>query len=150
MQWFVDAEDLLSAIDEEHDKEENEDVKRGLNLAKHCVKCATNPLQAQDIIQMSWISVKDKLPDETGTYLVNVHEAHENGDIGESADLVLEAWYEVNGLMFIPKSVGWHMLNEFYEFSDQMRDEITHWMPFPAPPMSNGVIDDSVSDGVPF
>ena len=26
MQWFVDAEDLLEAIGEEYDKEENEDI----------------------------------------------------------------------------------------------------------------------------
>ena len=81
-----------------------------------------------------WISVKDRLPDKVGTYLVNVHEEYSKDDIGESGDLVLLAWYQPNDLIYVPKSVGWSLLYEFYEFSDQMRDEITHWMPLPNPP----------------
>lgn len=77
-----------------------------------------------------WISVKDRLPTESGVYLTNVHQ---ESDI-ESSDCVLMAWYQVEKPLFAPDSVGWSLLNEFYQFSDQMRDDITHWMPLPEPP----------------
>lgn len=81
---------------------------------------------------MEWISVKDRLPKDDGNYLVNVHQ--EDDEIGLSGDLVTLAWYQACPLLFVPKSIGWTLLNEFYEFSDRMRDDITHWMPLPTPP----------------
>lgn len=77
-----------------------------------------------------WISVKDRLPEESGTYLVNVHQETED-DVG---DCVLLAWYQRNDLLFVPNSVGWLLLNEFYDLSNTLRDDITHWMPLPEPP----------------
>ena len=81
-----------------------------------------------------WISVKEKLPTETGTYLVNVHQENEC----QASDCVLAAWYNVTKPLFSPDSIGWSLLNEFYPFSDQMRDDITHWMPWPEPPEAEG------------
>lgn len=78
-----------------------------------------------------WISVKDRLPEESGIYLVNVHQEDEY----RCGDLVWEAWYNSHNLVFPPSdSIGWVLLNEFYQFSDSMRDDITHWMPLPEPP----------------
>lgn len=77
-----------------------------------------------------WISVAERLPTESGTYLVNVHQENDY----RSSDCVLEAWYWADKPLFCPDSVGWHMLNEFYPYSDTMRDDITHWMPWPEPP----------------
>lgn len=77
-----------------------------------------------------WVSVKDKLPTETGLYLVNVHQENDT----ESGDCVLEAWYRADRPLFAPDRIGWTLLNEFYQFSDTMRNDITHWMPWPEPP----------------
>lgn len=79
-----------------------------------------------------WISVDDRLPEKDGEYLVSIHQ--EDDEIGLAGDLVIPAWYQTCPLLFVPKSIGWHLLNEFYEFSDRMRDDITHWMPMPEPP----------------
>lgn len=76
-----------------------------------------------------WISVKDRLPDENGVYLVNVHQEDEDS----SGDAVLIAWYQTNDLIFAPSNIGWTLLNEFYECSNRLRDDITHWMPLPDP-----------------
>lgn len=119
MQWFVDAEDLLEAIGEEYDKEENEDIKRGLNLAKYCVKCATNPLEAQDIFQMSWISVKDRLPKPGELYLV--------WHISNEVEIFhYDYIYGGKKLCFYRDDENGYPVEE--------DDWVTHWMPLPEPP----------------
>lgn len=81
---------------------------------------------------MEWISVKDKLPTDFGTYLVNLHQYNEiSGEIG---DFVTEATFYPNPLLSIDKMVGWHLLNEFYDLTEFLREYITHWMPWPEPP----------------
>lgn len=77
---------------------------------------------------MNWISVKDRLPKESGCYLVNICD-DDNGGI------VLMAWFNanVNNINIVNGFTGWQLLNEFYDFTNQMRENITHWMPFPEP-----------------
>lgn len=77
-----------------------------------------------------WISVNDRLPTETGTYLVNVHQKIED----EVGDSVLLAWYNMERPICVPENISWILLNEFYHLSDQLREYITHWMPIPEPP----------------
>lgn len=81
---------------------------------------------------MEWISVKDRLPEETGRYLVDIHQ--EDDEHGESGDFVVEAWWRDVNLPFVSKSIGWTLLNEFYDLTEQLKGYITHWMPFPEPP----------------
>ena len=81
---------------------------------------------------MDWISVKEKLPEKDGCYLVNIHQ--ENDELGESADFVTEAWYRKIPLLFCSDTVGWHLLNEFYDLTEQLKGYISHWMPYPDPP----------------
>lgn len=81
---------------------------------------------------MKWISVKDSLPNKNSRYLVNIHQ--EDEDRGESRDFVVEAWYHVIPLISIPKCTGWVLLNEFYDLTEQLREDISHWMPFPISP----------------
>lgn len=78
-----------------------------------------------------WIPVSERLPEASGAYWVNLHQEDEDGN---DADFCIEAWYQVNHLLFAPKEVGWQLLNEWYEFSGQMRQYISHWRPLPAPP----------------
>ena len=120
MQWFVDAEDLLEAIGEEYNKEENEDVRCGLNLARYCVKCATNPLEAQDIIQMSWVSVKDRLP-EPDSYCITWSP---------------KAGFNVLKYQYLSRNKGllgfWRTEEGGCRYVEP--GEVTHWMPLPEPP----------------
>lgn len=71
-------------------------------------------------------------PKETGHYLVNIHQ--EDDERGEAADFVLDAWYQKNGLLFVPDTAGWMLMNEWHGLTEQMRPFITHWMPLPEPP----------------
>lgn len=77
-----------------------------------------------------WISVKDRMPDEPGTYLVNIHGEDEN----DVCDFVTEAWYTPLPALLFNEEVGRTMLNEFYEFASRLREQITHWMPLPELP----------------
>lgn len=80
-----------------------------------------------------WISVKDRLPNEDGAYLVVMQNT--DSETGETYSFVTHAWFTARPISFpIPESVGWTLLYEFYQFSEQMRDYITHWMPLPEPP----------------
>ena len=79
-----------------------------------------------------WVSVNDRLPEETGVYLVNIHQ--EDDERGECGDFVIMAWYQINSLLTAPKEIGWTLLNEWYDFTPQMRKDVSHWMPMPNPP----------------
>lgn len=81
---------------------------------------------------MEWISVKDRLPEESDVYLVNIHQ--EDNERGESADFVITAWYQKIPLLFLPEEIGWILLNEWYDHSSVMKNYISHWMPLPEPP----------------
>ena len=82
-----------------------------------------------------WISVKDELPKEAGSYLVSLHQEDEEN--GESSDCVLFAWYQPTKLLFCEQDIGWSLLNEFYDLTSSLRQYITHWMPLPQPPLDN-------------
>lgn len=75
-----------------------------------------------------WISVKDKLPNENGTYIVYTHDGKlANGwvwfdDAVVVADYTFGMWwwYNKNGIDF------------------DITDIVTHWMPLPEPPRMEG------------
>lgn len=82
-----------------------------------------------------WIPVRDRLPEETDIYLVNIHQKNEES--GETGDFVITAWYQKNSLLFTPKEIGWTLLNEWYDLTPMMREYISHWQPLPEPPKEN-------------
>lgn len=77
-----------------------------------------------------WIPVSDP-PKETGHYLVSLHQENPEGDLN---DIVLDAWFQKDVFLFTSSEAGWHLLNEFYDLTPQLRKYITHWMPLPEPP----------------
>lgn len=81
---------------------------------------------------MEWISVKDRFPESNGVYLVNIHQ--ENDETGGCGDFVVIAWYQKIPLLSVRDSAGWLLLNEFHDLTDELREDISHWMPFPKPP----------------
>lgn len=88
-------------------------------------------LIANGVTVQEWKPISEP-PKETGHYLVNIHQ--EDDEKGEEADFVLDAWYEVSGLLFVPKSAGWTLLNEWYDLTAQMLPFVTHWTERPQPP----------------
>lgn len=88
-------------------------------------------LIAHGVTVQEWKPISEP-PKETGHYLVNIHQ--ENDESGEEANFVLDAWYEVNGLLFVPKTAGWTLLNEWYDLTAQMLPFVTHWTERPQPP----------------
>lgn len=79
---------------------------------------------------MDWISVEDRLPEETGEYLVNVHMETED----DATDTVIAAWYNTDVPLLFEREVGWILLNEYYDLSSRLCGNITHWAPWPSPP----------------
>lgn len=88
-------------------------------------------LIANGVTVQEWKPISEP-PKETGHYLVNIHQ--EDEEKGEEADFVLDAWYEVNGLLFVPKSTGWTLLNEWYDLTPKMIQFVTHWTERPQLP----------------
>lgn len=88
-------------------------------------------LEKAGVTVQEWKPISEP-PKETGHYLVNIHQ--ENDESGEEANFVLDAWYEVNGLLFVPKTAGWTLLNEWYDLTAQMLPFVTHWTERPQPP----------------
>ena len=64
---------------------------------------------------MSWVAVKDRLPDEDGPYLIHA----ESGD--PKRPLICTAWYD-------PRGFGWSLIRK------EWIPSITHWMPLPPAP----------------
>ena len=74
-----------------------------------------------------WISCSDRFPEESGEYLVTVR-------VDEDNSIVLNAWFNKRNVVpLFNYSVGWHLLNEWYDLTNQLRDNIVAWMPYPEP-----------------
>jgi hypothetical protein len=86
--------------------------------------------EASEILRKRWIPVTERLPGEAGAYLVAVHQ--DDSENAEGYSLVLDAWYNPKTYPFT--TVGWTLLNEWYDLTPRLREEITHWRPLPQPP----------------
>lgn len=64
---------------------------------------------------MTWISVKDRMPDKDGMVLIYAPSADED------KPLICCAWYD-------PSGFGWSLIVGAWG------EAITHWMPLPEPP----------------
>ena len=73
-----------------------------------------------------WISVKDKLPDETGRYLAVKKRIAPDDFGGDRTDIVIIRFFADDGFRMPVHFPDW--LNK------KINEEVTHWMPLPQPP----------------
>ena len=127
MAEYIEREELMKfPIRRNHyDKEHgNEHFIYGIETV---LEYAEN-LQTTDIVQ-EWISVKDRLPKDSGYYLV-VHRNKYNGSISIAFDMYVKCnvgeWWESEFACDITKQFLWA--------TRLQEQEVTHWMPIPLPP----------------
>ena len=73
-----------------------------------------------------WISVDDRLPEETGRYLVVKKRIAPDELGGNSTDIVILRFSVDDGFKMPTHIPDW--------INEKINEEATHWMPLPAPP----------------
>lgn len=86
-------------------------------------------LIANGVTVQEWISVEDRLPEDSGYYLV-VYRDKYNGSISIAFDMYVKCnvgeWWESEFACDITKQFLWA--------AKLQEQEVTHWMPLPEPP----------------
>ena len=86
-------------------------------------------LLANGVTVQEWISVKDRLPEDSGCYLV-VYRDKYNGIVSIAFDMYVKCnigeWWESEFACDITKQFLWA--------TRLQEQEVTHWMPLPQPP----------------
>ena len=86
-------------------------------------------LLANGVTVQEWISVEDRLPEDSGYYLV-VYRDKYNGSISIAFDMYVKCnvgeWWESEFACDITKQFLWA--------TRLQEQEVTHWMPLPEPP----------------
>ena len=86
-------------------------------------------LLANGVTVQEWVSVKDRLPEDSGCYLV-VYRDKYNGSISIAFDMYVKCnigeWWESEFACDITKQFLWA--------AKLQEQEVTHWMPLPEPP----------------
>ena len=73
-----------------------------------------------------WISVKDRLPDKTGRYLVLKNRIAPDCLGGNRTDIVILRFFVDKGFRMPTHIPDW--------INEEINEEVTHWMPLPQPP----------------
>ena len=73
-----------------------------------------------------WISVKDRLPDETGRYLAVKKRIAPDKFGGNRTDIVILRFFVDDGFKIPTHIPDW--------INKEINEEVTHWMPLPEPP----------------
>ena len=73
-----------------------------------------------------WISVKDRLPDETGRYLAVKKRIAPDYLGGNGTDIVILRFFTDKGFRMPTHIPKW--------INKEIKEEVTHWMPIPQPP----------------
>ena len=86
-------------------------------------------LIAHGVTVQEWISVKDRLPEDSGCYLV-VYRDKYNGSISIAFDMYVKCnvgeWWE--------SEFACDITNQFLWAAKLQEQEVTHWMPLSLPP----------------
>ena len=83
-------------------------------------------LLAHGVTVQEWISVKDRLPDETGRYLAVKKRIAPDDFGGDRTDIVIVRFFVDDGFRMPVHIPDW--------INKKINEEVTHWMPLPKPP----------------
>ena len=83
-------------------------------------------LIAHGVTVQEWISVNDKLPDETGQYLAVKKRIAPDDFGGDRTDIVIIRFFVDDGFRMPVHIPDW--------INKKINEEVTHWMPLPEPP----------------
>ena len=83
-------------------------------------------LIANGVTVQEWISVDDRLPDETGRYLAVKKRIAPDELGGNRTDIVILRFFVDKGFRMPTHIPEW--------INKEINEEVTHWMPLPEPP----------------
>ena len=83
-------------------------------------------LLAHGVTVQEWISVKDRLPDETGRYLAVKKRIAPDEFGGNRTDIVILRFFVDKGFRMPTHIPDW--------INEEINDEVTHWMTLPDKP----------------
>ena len=83
-------------------------------------------LISNGVTVQEWISVKDRLPDETGRYLAVKKRIAPDELGGNRTDIVILRFFVDDGFRMPTHIPDW--------INEEINEEVTHWMPLPQPP----------------
>ena len=94
---------------------------------KTYAKLAIEALEKENgVTVQEWISVKDRLPDETGRYLAVKKRTAPDDFGGDRTDIVIVRFFVDDGFRMPIHIPDW--------INKKINEEVTHWMPLPEPP----------------
>ena len=91
-----------------------------------CLELIADHLIANDVTVTQWISVDDRLPDETGRYLVVKKRIAPDEFGGNRTDIVILRFLVGDGFRMPTHIPDW--------INEEINEEVTHWMPLPQLP----------------
>ena len=95
-----------------------------------CTECRARStadlLIAHGVTVQEWISVKDRLPEETGRYLAVKKRIAPDDFGGNGTDIVILRFFVDDGFKMPRHIPDW--------INEAINEEVTHWMPIPQPP----------------
>lgn len=83
-------------------------------------------LISNGVTVQEWISVDDRLPDETGRYLAVKKRIAPDELGGNRTDIVILRFFVDKGFRMPTHIPDW--------INEEINEEVTHWMPLPEPP----------------
>ena len=83
-------------------------------------------LMSNGVTVQEWISVDDRLPDETGRYLAVKKRIAPDELGGNRTDIVILRFFVDDGFRMPIHIPDW--------INEKINEEVTHWMPLPEPP----------------
>ena len=94
-------------------------------MGNHGVGALADHLITHGVTVQEWISVDDRLPDETGRYLVLKNRIAPDGFGGNKKDIVILRFSVDDGFRMPIHIPDW--------INEEIDEEVTHWMPLPEP-----------------
>ena len=91
-----------------------------------CLELIADHLITNGVTVQEWISVDDRLPDETGRYLAVKKRIAPDELGGNRTDIVILRFFVDDGFRMPTHIPDW--------INGEINEEVTHWMPLPVPP----------------